>query len=98
MVIRYVLGAPAPVGYGGDVASVWRQCLRFRERGPMKLKHLAALLMLFALGCAQQPAGESTAPPAESASTEPADTSTVDPATETQLASSTVGFNVTGMT
>jgi type IV pilus biogenesis protein CpaD/CtpE len=65
------------------------------ERGPMKLKHLAALVMLLAVGCSKQPASDGTAPATDS--TEPAATSTVEPETETQLASTTVSFNVTGM-
>ncbi len=71
------------------------------ERGPMKLKHLAAFLMLLAVGCAQQPSSESTAPATDSgssvSSTEPAATSTVESETEMQLALTTVSFDVTGM-
>jgi hypothetical protein len=72
------------------------------ERGPMKLKHLAAFLMLLAVGCVQQPSSESMAPATDSdssvSSTEPAATSTVESETETQLvALTTVSFDVTGM-
>ena len=68
----------------------------------MKLKHLAAFLMLLAVGCVQQPSSESTAPATDSdssvSSTEPAATSTVESETETQLvALTTVSFDVTGM-
>lgn len=64
----------------------------------MKLKQLAAFLMLLAVGCAQQPGSESAAPATDSAgSADPTATSTVEPETETQLASTTVSFNVTGM-
>jgi hypothetical protein len=67
----------------------------------MKLKHLAAFVLLLAAGCTQQPSSESTAPATDSgsaSSTEPSATSIVVPETETQLASTTVSFNVTGMT
>lgn len=67
----------------------------------MKLKHLAAFLMLLAVGCTQQPGSESAAPVTDSgssaSSTDPVAESTVEPETETQLASTTVSFNVTGM-
>ena len=67
----------------------------------MKLKHLAAFLMLLAIGCTQQPASTSTAAPESgdtAAASDASETSTedVEPATET-LASSTVSFDVTGM-
>ena len=67
----------------------------------MKLKHLAAFLMLLAaIGCTQQPASQ-TSTPADSgdAVADSSETSTdaVEPATETQLASTTVSFDVTGM-
>ena len=67
----------------------------------MKLKHLAAFLMLLALGCTQ-PASDSSTPAPDpgdnAAATEPSeDTSTDAPETETQLASATVKFDVTGM-
>ncbi len=68
----------------------------------MKLKHLAAFLMLLAVGCVQQRSSESMAPATDSdssvSSTEPAATSTVESETETQLvALTTVSFDVTGM-
>ena len=74
----------------------WLATLRFYERGPMKLTHIAALLVLFVVGCTAQ---TDTAPATDSgaASTEPAATATVEPETETQLASTTVKFDVTGM-
>ena len=67
----------------------------------MKLKHLAALLMLLALGCTQ-PASESSTPAADPGGETPAsessdDTTAVESATETTLASTTVRFDVTGM-
>ncbi len=50
----------------------------------MKLKHVAAFfVLLVAIGCTQQPSGQSS-------------TATVEPET-TQLASTTVSFDVTGM-
>ena len=68
----------------------------------MKLKHLAAFLMLLAIGCTSQPGSESSAPAEDSGTTasttessESDATTTVPPETETQLA--TVSFNVTGM-
>ena len=70
----------------------------------MKLKHLAAFLVLLAVGCTQQPASENaTATPdsgSDAAVTESSDVAAakVEPETETQLASKTVSFDVTGMT
>ena len=64
----------------------------------MKLKQLAAFIMLLAaVGCTQQPASTAPAPDSSNAtvSSDPAAASTVEPAT--QLAK-TVSFNVTGMT
>jgi len=63
----------------------------------MKLKHLAAFLVLLAVGCSAQPSSVSTEPATNGDSTEAAATSTVEPATETELASTTVSFTVTGM-
>ncbi len=61
----------------------------------MKLKHLAAFVMLLALGCAKQPAGDSTPPASDSApKAEAAETSLIEPGTETLA---TVSFDVTGM-
>ena len=74
--------------------------LFFEKGGLMKLKYLAAFLMLLAIGCTQQPASESPAP-ADSGGGTPAATDssdagqTVERETETQLAS--VSFDVTGM-
>ena len=69
----------------------------------MKLKHLAAFLVLLAIGCSQ-PSSDSTTPvaetePAAPVVSEPADdvAAKVEPETETQLASTTVNFDVTGM-
>ena len=73
----------------------------FKKGGLMKLKHLAAFLMLLAIGCTQQPSSDSATPaadPGTTASTESSDaTTTAAPETETQLASATVSFDVTGM-
>ena len=70
----------------------------------MKLKHLAAFLVLLAIGCTQQPSSDSTTPvaenePAAPVVSDPADdvAAKVEPETETQLASTTVNFDVTGM-
>ena len=78
--------------------------LSIHERGPMKLKHLAALMMLLlALGCTQQPAAT---PAADAGSESSADSdvtasTTVEPETETETlvasAATTVKFDVTGM-
>ena len=70
----------------------------------MKLKHLVALVVLLAVGCTQQPASESSSPAADTDNSTAAVgsgdsvTATVEPETETQLASTTVSFDVTGMT
>ena len=69
----------------------------------MKLKHLATLLVLLAVGCTQQPSSDSSTPSADTgsgaASSESSGvTNPVEPDTETQLASTTVKFSVTGMT
>jgi len=70
------------------------------ERGPMKLKHIAALMMLLlALGCTQQPAAPAAdAGSASSPDTDVAASTTVESETETQVAAATtVKFDVTGM-
>lgn len=65
------------------------------ERGPMKLKHLAAFVMLLALGCAKQPGGDTKTPAPESApKADAAETSHLEPETQTLA---TVSFDVTGM-
>ena len=69
----------------------------------MKLKQLAAFLMLLAIGCAEQPSSEIATPAPDSggdtAVTESNEAAldTVEPETETLLASTTVSFDVTGM-
>lgn len=65
----------------------------------MKLKHVAAFVMLLlAVGCSQQPTAPAT-PAGDSATSAPetdATSSTVAPETDV-LATKTVSFNVTGM-
>ena len=74
----------------------------------MKLKHLAAFLMLLiAVGCTQQPSSDATTsnkPETENATvtveteeTGDSTAATVEPETDTKLASATVTFDVTGM-
>ncbi|MEZ6117430.1 MAG: hypothetical protein R3C28_12760 [Pirellulaceae bacterium] len=62
----------------------------------MKLKYLAAFLMLLAAGC-NPPASDGTSGGDSDANGTAAATQTIDPETETQLASTTVKFDVTGM-
>ncbi len=70
----------------------------------MKLKHIAALMMLMlALGCTQQPAATPATDTGSdsSAGADAAASTTVDPATDTDTlvaAATTVKFDVTGMT
>gem|GEM_PF-4284647 len=64
------------------------------ERGLMKLKYLAAFLMLLALGCTSQSSSTSTTP--ETVEPDSATTATVTPETDTPT-TQTVSFKVTGM-
>jgi len=63
----------------------------------MKLKHLAALCMLLAIGCSQSSPAPSPSGDSNTTSAAAGDGAATDPATDTQLTASTVSYNVTGM-